>query len=70
MHDELRGQHQVAAAEQAHPEHVLAEVRILFQDLEQHAEAEWLGAADGRRFLGQQGELACAPAPRGTTTPP
>ncbi len=67
---ELRGQHQVAAAEHSHPEHVFAEVRILAQDLEQHAEAERLGAARPPRSLRPAARIRGARAPRDTATPP
>ena len=57
-HHELRGQHQVAAAVDSHPEHVLAEMRILAQDLEQHPETEGFRAPDCRVLFGEQHELA------------
>ena len=69
-HHELRGEHEVAAAEHAHPEHVFAEMRILAQDLEQHAEAERLGAPDRRVLFGEQRELAAHARARDTTRRP
>ena len=64
---ELRREHEIAAAEHAHPEHVFAEMRILAQDLEQHAEAERLGAPDRGVLFGQQCEFP--PDPRRAIQP-